>query len=186
MSRLNWGNGRIELVLGDITHVEADVLVTAANAGLCGGGGVDGAIHAAGGPEILAECRRIGGCPTGRAVATTAGRLPARWVIHAVGPIWGGGQRGEPELLGSAYRESLELAASLGARSIALPSISTGVYGYPVGEAADVALDAACAHLERAALPEVVRFVLFDRGTYAAYEGALARRGRDQNEIGTR
>ncbi len=186
MIELSWGHGRLELVQGDITCVRADALVTAANEGLRGGGGVDGAIHAAGGPQILAECRRIGGCPTGRAVATQAGNLPARWVIHAVGPIWHGGTQGEPELLASAYRCSLELAASLGARSIAFPSISTGVYGYPVGAAATTALATVLAHLEREVLPELVRFVLFDPATREAYEVALERHRRAQKERGTR
>ncbi len=173
MKKRTVGGGRIELIQGDITQVQADALVTAANAGLRGGGGVDGAIHAAGGPEILEECRRIGGCVTGGAVATGAGRLPARWVIHAVGPIWQGGGAGEEALLSSAYRASLELIASLGGERIAFPSISTGVYGYPVGAAARTALAAVARHLQAEPLPRVVTMVLFDRATYHAYAEAL-------------
>jgi O-acetyl-ADP-ribose deacetylase (regulator of RNase III) len=175
MTRRTGEHGRIELVLGDIVQVEAEAIVTAANAQLRGGGGVDGAIHAAGGPAILAECRRIGGCPTGEAVATGAGRLSARWVIHAVGPIWRGGGAGERKLLASAYRRSLELAASLGARSVAFPSISTGAYGYPLAAAAAVAVGEIRAHLRATGLPDTVRLVLFDPHTYAAYEAALER-----------
>ncbi len=168
-----WGAGRIELRQGDLTQVAADALVTAANDGLRGGGGVDGAIHRVGGPEILEACRRIGGCPTGRAVATTAGRLPARWVIHAVGPIWQGGAAGEADLLASAYRSSLELLVSLGGHTIAFPSISTGVYGFPVREASAIALRAIREHLLGPAPLELVIMVLFDEPTYRVYEAGL-------------
>src|SRR4051794_16892299 len=130
------GSGVLALLEGDITHVEADAIVNAANAALSGGGGVDGAIHRAGGPAIMDECRGIGGCATGGAVATSAGDLPARWVIHAVAPIWNGGTDGEPELLASAYRRSLEVARELGAETIAFPSLGTGVYSYPLEDAA--------------------------------------------------
>ena len=132
----------IEFVVGDLTQQDVDAIVNAANNSLLGGGGVDGAIHRAGGPEILAESRRLGGCATGDAKATTAGRLPARWVIHAVGPVWQGGTAGEAELLASAHRRSLEVARDLGARTVAFPAISCGVYGYPPEQAAPVAVEA--------------------------------------------
>ena len=130
----------IAFVLGDLTTQEVDAVVNAANSSLLGGGGVDGAIHRAGGPEILAECRLLGGCATGDAKATTAGRLPARWVIHTVGPVWRGGDEGEPELLASAHRRSLEVARELGARTVAFPAISCGIYGYPAELAAPIAV----------------------------------------------
>ena len=132
----------IEFVVGDLTEQPVDAIVNAANTSLLGGGGVDGAIHRAGGPEILAECRLLGGCETGDAKATTAGRLPARWVIHAVGPVWQGGGAGEAELLASAHRRSLEVARELGARTVAFPAISCGIYGYPPELAAPVAIEA--------------------------------------------
>lgn len=175
--KLAWGSGSIELIQGDITQVDADALVTAANEGLRGGGGVDGAIHRVGGPEILAECRRMGGCPTGQAVSTTAGELSAKWVIHAVGPIWASGSQGEAALLASAYRESLSLVGSLGGRSIAFPSISTGVYGYPLGEAAVVALATMMRHLERETRELHVMMVLFDAQSHRVYCRALEALG---------
>ena len=173
------GAARIRLMTGDITRVPADAMVNAANCRLTGGGGVDGAIHRAGGPAIMAELDRIrpaGGCPTGKAVVTTAGHLPAKWVIHAVGPVWRGGARRESELLASAYRTSLKLAAERGAKVVTFPSISTGVYGYPVEKAAPVALRAVAEFLAAGAgsIEEAV-FVLFDRGTFAAYEAALKK-----------
>jgi len=161
----------IEAVRGDITDQTVDAIVNAANSSLLGGGGVDGAIHRAGGPEIVAECRLLGGCDTGDAKATTAGRLSARYVIHTVGPVWRGGDMGEAELLASCHRRALEVAAALGCTSIAFPAISTGVYGYPVELAAPVAVAAA----REAECPpvELVRFVLFGRDHLEAFERAL-------------
>jgi O-acetyl-ADP-ribose deacetylase len=140
--------GELTFVVGDLTAQEVDAIVNAANSSLLGGGGVDGAIHRAGGPEILAESRRLGGCETGDAKATTAGRLPARWVIHAVGPVWRGGGEGEAELLASAHRRALEVAADLGARTVAFPAISCGIYGYPPELAAPTAIGAVRALLD--------------------------------------
>ena len=164
----------MELVQGDITAVEVDAIVNAANTSLLGGGGVDGAIHRAGGPAILAECRRLGGCETGDAKATTAGDLPARFVIHAVGPVWHGGSRGEDDLLASAYRRSVEVAAGLGCVSIAFPAISTGVYGFPVERAAPIALRTV---RDTAAGTSVERpvFVLFSAHDLEVHRAALAR-----------
>ena len=150
---------RLEIVQGDITAEHVDAIVNAANATLLGGGGVDGAIHHAGGPAILAQCRTLGGARTGEVKATTAGRLHARYVLHAVGPIWQGGDRGEPELLAACYRGAMALAAGLGCTSIAFPAISTGVYGYPPELAAPIAL---AAIREATAAPvELVRLVCF-------------------------
>lgn len=163
----------VSLELDDITAVEADVIVNAANSALLGGGGVDGAIHRAGGPAILEECRRLGGCPTGEAKLTTAGRLKAKYVAHAVGPVWQGGLRGEPELLASTYRRSLRLAEEQGAESIAFPAISAGAYGYPLDEAARVALRAVLQHLSEPGNLKRVRFVLFSERALAAFEAAL-------------
>jgi len=156
----------IEHVLGDLTKQEVDVVVNAANSSLLGGGGVDGAIHRAGGPEILAECRLLGGCDTGDAKATTAGRLPARWVVHTVGPVWQGGTEGEPELLASAHRRSLEVARELGARTVAFPAISCGVYGYPAELAAPVAVAAARTQEDGF---ELIRFVFTDERLRALF-----------------
>ena len=168
------GTATLRLVQGDITRVEADAIVNAANESLLGGGGVDGAIHRAAGPALLADCRAAGGCPTGEARITGAGRLPARYVIHAVGPIWRGGAAGEAEALASAYRASLALAEANGVRTLAFPSISTGAYGYPEAAAARVALDTVLAHLRGPTGLVEVTFVLFSDGTLATYQAALA------------
>ena len=160
---------RVEVVRGDLTAQDVDAIVNAANSSLLGGGGVDGAIHRAGGPEILAECRLLGGCETGDAKATTGGRLPARWVIHTVGPVWRGGGADEAELLASCHRRSLEVAAEIGARSVAFPAISCGIYGYPPELAAPVALGAVSGHPL-----DLVRFVLFGDDTYEAFARAAA------------
>ena len=163
----------IELVNGDLTEQDVDAIVNAANLSLLGGVGVDGAIHRAGGPSILEECRQLGGCEPGDAKATGGGNLPARWVIHAVGPIWHGGQEGEAELLASCHRRAIALADELGCASIAFPAISTGAYGYPVDLAAPVAI--AATHEALAAHPSVERahFVFRDDRTLAAYRAAL-------------
>jgi O-acetyl-ADP-ribose deacetylase len=156
---------RLELIQADITKVEADAIVNAANSSLLGGGGVDGAIHRAGGPEILEECKRIrakqGGCKTGDAVITTAGRLPAKYVIHTVGPVWQGGNANEAELLASCYRKSLELALQHDVKTIAFPSISTGIYGYPVEKASRIALKEVSSFVEKNDGLERVIFVCF-------------------------
>jgi O-acetyl-ADP-ribose deacetylase len=167
------GAGRIRLVQGDITVQAADAIVNAANGSLLGGGGVDGAIHRAGGPAILEECRLLGGCETGQAKATGAGRLPARYVIHAVGPIWHGGGSGEDELLASCHRVSLALASELGCRTIAFPALSTGAFRFPLDRAARIALGTTAAELDRRPELESVTFVLFDGYALAAFEAAL-------------
>jgi len=179
-SEATFGRTRVLLKRGDITQERADAIVNAANGSLMGGGGVDGAIHRAGGPSVLAECKevraRLGGpLPTGEAVVTGAGDLPTRHVVHAVGPVWHGGTSGEAGLLRAAYANSLSRAAEAGARTVAFPSISTGAYGYPVEEAAKVALSAVKGWTgEREAPLQEVRFVLFSDGDLAAYEQALA------------
>ena len=173
MRELTIGGSRLELLHGDITRQDTDAIVNAANSGLRGGGGVDGAIHRAGGPAILAACRRLGGCPTGEAKLTTGGRLTAKYVIHAVGPIYTDGPHGEAELLASAYRRSLEVAGEHRLASLAFPSISTGAYGYPLAEAAAVALHAVAGTLPRSPTIALVRFVLFSPTDLATYERAL-------------
>ena len=163
---------RIEAVKGDITAEKVDAIVNAANSSLLGGGGVDGAIHRAAGPELVDECRRLGGCDTGDAKATPAFRLPARWVIHTVGPVWRGGGHGEADLLASCYRRSLETADELGATSVAFPAISTGVYGYPSDEAAEIAVRTIRSTTTTGV--ELVRLVAFDAGTLGLYRRFLA------------
>lgn len=169
-------SSRVSVVRGDITRQHVDAIVNAANTALLGGGGVDGAIHRAAGPELLAECRTIGGCRTGDAVITRGYRLPAKYVIHTVGPIWRGGRAGEAELLASCYRSSLKLAAEHGVRTLAFPSISTGAYGYPLSQAAGVAIRAVADYLQTDPSIDEVRFVCFDESTLGAYERALLER----------
>lgn len=174
-----FGNTSVDLTRGDITRESVDAIVNAANSSLLGGGGVDGAIHRAGGPAILEECRKIrdarGPLPAGEAVITGAGRLPCRRVIHTVGPVWQDGRHGEPETLGRCYRNCLALAVEEGQKSVAFPSISTGAYGYPVTEAAGIALGTVTDVLRAGSPLEHVRFVLFSDADLAAYRTALER-----------
>ena len=180
---------KLHIIQGDLTQQDTDAIVNAANPSLMGGGGVDGAIHQAGGPAILEECKQIvsrqGRLPTGKAVITTGGNLKARYVIHTVGPIWHGGNKREPELLASAYQESLKLAADNSLTSLSFPSISTGAYGYPVSVAAKVAISAVITFLQQSttSLREVV-FVLFDPQTFRAYSSALNEITRQGNQRG--
>lgn len=168
------GGRTVELLLGDITNQETDAIVNAANSGLRGGAGVDGAIHRAGGPEIMKECRELGGCPTGSACITTAGRLKARFVIHAVGPVWRGGDGGEAELLAGAYRASLDLAERHNLVSVSFPSISTGAYRYPLDQAASIALETVIDHLkEEGTSIRTVVFVLFNETAFDAYSTTM-------------
>lgn len=170
---------RIEVIQGDITRLKVDAIVNAANPSLMGGGGVDGAIHRAGGPQILEECKaiieKIGRLDTGKAVITGGGNLPATYVIHTVGPVWHGGQQQEAELLAQAYTNSLAIASNKGLRTIAFPNISTGVYGYPKREAAQVALRAVVDYLKTHELPEKVIFCCFDDENYKLYKEAVAQ-----------
>jgi len=166
---------RIELVRGDITRLAVDAIVNAANSTLLGGGGVDGAIHRAAGPELLAECRSLGGCPPGQSRLTRGYRLPAAWVIHTVGPIWRGGDAGEDQTLGSCYRTALALAAEREAASVAFPAISCGVYGFPVARACRIAVSEIRVFLEAHELPRRVCLVAFDAEVHAAYRAVLGR-----------
>jgi len=166
---------RITVVRGDISRMDADAIVNAANSSLLGGGGVDGAIHAAAGPELLEECRTLGGCPTGEAKLTKGYHLPARWVIHTVGPVWRGGGEGEAEVLARCYRSCFSIVRERGFRTVAFPSISTGVYGYPVSEACQVAVKATIEELQTNRVLERVYFVCFDAATFQAYLQATSR-----------
>ena len=176
-AELPLGDRVLALARGDITRFAADAIVNAANSALAGGGGVDGAIHRAGGPTIMAElrARHPGGCPTGGAVATTAGRLPARWIFHAVGPIWRSGGQGEADLLASAYRSALHLADEHAARTIAFPAISLGVYGYPLDEGAAIAVRTVADHLRGPTTVQRATFVLFSAETFDAFRRAVGQ-----------
>ncbi|WP_206604028.1 O-acetyl-ADP-ribose deacetylase [Chimaeribacter californicus] len=168
-------NDRIGVLSGDITRLEVDAIVNAANTSLLGGGGVDGAIHRAGGPEILEACQRIGGCKTGDAVITPGGALPAKWVIHAVGPRWEGGSQGEADLLRSAYLRSFDLVAQYGLRRVAFPNISTGIYGFPKLEAAQIAIDVTRTVLSTDQAIEEVLFICFDAENLRIYRELLGQ-----------
>jgi O-acetyl-ADP-ribose deacetylase (regulator of RNase III) len=180
------GKAIVRVIRGDITEMETEAIVNAANSSLMGGGGVDGAIHRKGGPKILEECKKIRatewpkGLPTGKAVITSAGNLKARYVIHTVGPFWQGGNCGEPELLGQAYQNSLRIAVSNGLKSVAFPSVSTGAYGYPIGEASRIALEAVKDFLEKEDKLSEVVFVLFSEYDLKIY-GDVAKEVFDQN-----
>lgn len=171
-------NTKITLLKGDITQIKADAIVNAANSSLLGGGGVDGAIHRAGGFAILEECKQIrakqGGCATGEAVITTAGRLPAKYVIHTVGPVWNGGNKREPELLANCYRNSLQLAVEHGIKTIAFPNISTGVYHFPKPQAADIAVKEVQQFAANEKSIDEIFFVCFDEENYSLYKERLS------------
>lgn len=165
---------RLKIIQGDITKCQTDAIVNAANTSLLGGGGVDGAIHRVAGPELLAECRTLGGCPTGEAKATKAYRLPCRYVIHTPGPIWRGGKANEDQLLASCYRNCLAQASALGCKTVAFPSISTGVYHFPLQRAAHIAIQNIWQFLQAHSNIQVVTMVCFDSASLAAYQQALA------------
>ena len=167
--------GKIQIIQGDITKQAVDAIVNAANCSLLGGGGVDGAIHRAAGPELLAECRSLNGCATGQAKITKGYRLPAKYVIHTPGPVWHGGSRGEAELLASCYHSCLTLAREHGCKTVDFPSISTGVYHFPLEQAAEIAISTIAEFLETAQELQQVRMVCFDERTKAHYDRALAR-----------
>lgn len=167
-------DARIEVVRGDITTQAVDAIVNAANEGLLGGGGVDGAIHRAAGPQLLEACRSLGGCPAGEARITEGFRLPTNWVIHTVGPVWRGGENDERKQLSSCYRTSLALARQTGCRTVAFPAISCGIYGFPLADAARVSLDAVREELSRHDLPHLVRWVMFDESAFWAWNQLLA------------
>ena len=167
------GRGFLELTQGDITQEQVDAIVNAANSSLLGGGGVDGAIHRAGGPAILEACRQLGGCSTGKAKITTAGRMAAKYVIHTVGPVYRDGRHGEPELLASCYQHSMEVAVENGVKSLAFPAISCGVYGYPIPEAARIALQTVGTFMRAHEDIVLVRFVLFSKDTYDVFVKAM-------------
>lgn len=175
MQARSYRDGSITLVRGDITTFSGDAIVNAANISLLGGGGVDGAIHRSAGPRLLEACRAIGGTETGKAVLTDGFDLEARFVIHAVGPVWRGGDAGEPELLASAYAESMDRADEAGAKTVAFPCISTGVYRYPFEDAMDIAIDTVCAKLDTTGV-EAVAFYCFSERDYDAYRAELERR----------
>src|SRR5437899_12599596 len=167
----------VEAVLGDITRQQVNAIVNAANTTLLGGGGVDGAIHRSAGPELLEECRKSGGCPTGEARLTRGYRLPAKYVIHTVGPVWSGGKRREPELLRACYVNSLQLANEHGIKSVALPSISTGAYRYPIEQAAGIAVETVREELSQATSVDLVQFVCFSAADLEVYRAILGERG---------
>ncbi len=165
---------RIQIVRGDITTEEVDAIVNAANESLLGGGGVDGAIHRAAGSQLLSECRALGGCPTGQARVTKGYRLPVNWVIHTVGPVWRGGEQGEPELLASCYRTSLAIARDHRCEVLAFPAISCGIYGYPLVDAARTSISTVLEELSQHDGPQVVRWVMFDEAAFFAWSEVLA------------
>ncbi|ASC71249.1 O-acetyl-ADP-ribose deacetylase [Halomicronema hongdechloris C2206] len=165
---------RIQIIQGDITHQAVDAIVNAANESLLGGGGVDGAIHRAAGPELLAECRTLGGCPTGQAKITQGYHLPAQWVIHTVGPVWRGGQHQEDDSLANCYRNSLALAREHAIGTIAFPAISAGVYGFPLERATDIAIATVRAYLEKHTMPEAVHFICFGDEAYRTYQAVFS------------